>query len=68
MTTQSTPFHSQDQVRNAKFLALYHWAKGLQMNPTKAFHIAKKKTLALYPINPGETFYAHKEPTLPTQV
>ena len=55
--TNLTPFSHLDQVRQAKFLALYHWWKSISMVPTKAFYMAKKKTLALYPITKGETFY-----------
>jgi hypothetical protein len=52
-----TPFHSLDHIRNAKFLALYNWAKGLEMNHRRAYFIAKKKTLKEYPIKKGEPLY-----------
>lgn len=68
MNKLDTPFHPQDQVRNAKFLSVYHWSKWLGMHPRRAYFIAKKKTLSTYPINPSEPLYAHKKPTLSTQV
>lgn len=58
-----TPFHIRDQVRNAKFLSLYHWLKWLGNHPRQSYFIAKKKTLQIYPINPSEPLYRQTKST-----
>lgn len=48
----TTPF--SDPIRTAYFRIMYNWAKSLQMQPRKAFFIARNKVLERYPINPSE--------------
>lgn len=51
------PFHPEDQVRQTKFKALYHWAMSIGKYQRDAFFLAKYATLKQYPIIPWETFY-----------
>lgn len=43
-----TPF--TDPIRTQYFQTIYHWAQSIQMTPAKAYWVARKKTLKLYPL------------------
>ena len=56
-STNETPFANGDMIRQSRFLSLYHWGKSISMTPSKAYNMARAKTLKELPIVRGETFY-----------
>jgi len=50
MQPNKTPFADNDMIRRTKFSELYYWGLSMAMTPNRAYHMAKFKTLKLYPI------------------